>query len=77
MKNRAEFDHEIEQENRAIMHIERGIYQWSDARKRAERDGHIMELWEMGYSREDIAEKVDLTVQRVSQIVNSFGAGWR
>ena len=77
MKKRAEFDHEIDQENRAIMHIERGIYRWSDERKRAERNVGIMERWDLGWSREEIAAYYDITPQRVSQIVRKFGYGWR
>jgi hypothetical protein len=41
------------------------------------RNEHIFELYQMGYDRQHIAEVVDLTPQRVSQIINSFGYGWR
>jgi transcriptional regulator with XRE-family HTH domain len=36
-----------------------------------------MELWQLGWSRRAIAERFDLTPQRISQIVNNFGYGWR
>lgn len=41
------------------------------------RRAHVMELYALGYDRKEIAERVDITPQRVSQIVNSFGYGWR
>jgi hypothetical protein len=31
----------------------------------------------MGWGRKEIAEKVDLTPQRISQIINDFGYGYR
>ena len=81
MKNRADLDHEIDQENRAIMHIERQIeperWRWLSPQEKEKRAAGIMEKWEMGWSREAIAKHYDLSRQRVSQIVNSFGAGWR
>ncbi len=45
--------------------------------ERKDRDIGIMEKWQLGWSREAIAEHYDLTVQRISQIVNSFGATFR
>jgi len=50
---------------------------WLSAAEMAARNVHIMELFAMGYGRRDIAKLVDLTPQRVSQIVNAFGCGWR
>ena len=47
------------------------------AESRKARDARIMEWWALGLSPREIAAEVDLTPQRVSQIVNSFGAGWR
>jgi DNA-binding CsgD family transcriptional regulator len=52
-------------------------WRWLTPEEREKRNEHILELWAMGYSRIEIAEKMDITAQRVSQIVNSFGAGWR
>jgi hypothetical protein len=52
---------------------------WLTAAEQAARNEHIMELFSMGYGRRYIAEVVDLTPARVSQIVNSFGYtfhGW-
>jgi len=50
---------------------------WLTAAEQAARNAHIMELYAMGYGRKAIATIVDLTPARVSQIVNSFGYGWR
>ena len=36
---------------------------------RDNRDAHILELWSMGLGRREIATLVDLTPQRVSQIL--------
>jgi len=77
MKTRAEVDAEIQRENVAITQHNKSVYRWSRVKDRIKRDEHIMELWAMGESREEIAEQVDLSPQRVSQIVNGFGAGWR
>lgn len=49
----------------------------ADKADRENRNEHVIELWAMGFDRHEIAELVDLTPQRISQIVNSFGAGWR
>lgn len=49
-----------------------------ETRRRFEdRNTQILEWWAMGKDRRWIAAQVDLTPQRVSQIVNSFGSGWR
>jgi DNA-binding NarL/FixJ family response regulator len=77
LKTRAELDAEIQRENIAITQHNKSVYRWSRVKDRIARDEHIMELWAMGESREEIAEQVDLSPQRVSQIVNGFGAGWR
>ena len=45
--------------------------------EREARDAHILELWQMGYDRDQIARWVDLTPQRVSQIVANFGCTFR
>lgn len=50
---------------------------WLPAAAIEQRNERILELWAMGASRGEIARLVDLTPQRVSQIVNSFGCGWR
>jgi hypothetical protein len=50
---------------------------WTSPAEREKRNVGILELWEMGWSRASIAERFDITPQRVSQIVNTFGAGWR
>jgi hypothetical protein len=54
-----------------------GIVPWLSREEQESRNVRIMELWALGYSRQAIAERVDLTPQRISQIVNSFGEGWR
>lgn len=50
---------------------------WLSREEQESRNVRIMELWALGYSRQAIAERVDLTPQRISQIVNNFGYGWR
>jgi hypothetical protein len=50
---------------------------WISAAEMAARNARIMELFAMGYGRRYIAEVVDLTPARISQIVNAFGYGWR
>ena len=82
MRTHAELDAEIARENHAISKQEEPKrtkleWRWLSPDERAERNEWIMELWAMGETREQIAEKVDLTPQRVSQVVNGFGAGWR
>jgi hypothetical protein len=76
MKTHAELDAEIQRENIAITQHNKSVYRWNRVKDRVARDEHIMELWEMGKPREEIAELMDLSPQRISQIVNSFGAGW-
>lgn len=44
---------------------------WISVESMARRDGHIRELWAMGWSKKKIAELVGLTPQRVTQIVRS------
>jgi hypothetical protein len=46
---------------------------WLSPEEREKRNQHVLELWQMGYSRQEIAGRVDVTPQRVSQIVLSFG----
>jgi DNA-binding CsgD family transcriptional regulator len=41
------------------------------------RNGRIHELWAMGYSRREIAQVVDLSPARISQIIADFGATFR
>ncbi len=36
-----------------------------------------MEKWQLGWSRQAIAAEYDITAQRVSQIVGSFGGSFR
>jgi hypothetical protein len=50
---------------------------WFTRAEQEKRNAHIMELYAMGHDRRYIAEKVDLTPQRVSQIINDFGYGYR
>lgn len=52
---------------------------WSTptAEQRAERDERILELWALGETRQEIARRFDLTPERISQIVNGHGKGWR
>jgi Mor family transcriptional regulator len=42
---------------------------WLKAAERAKRDGHIRELYAMGWTKQEIAERYDITPQRVYQIV--------
>jgi uncharacterized protein (DUF433 family) len=42
---------------------------WLKPTEREKRDGTIRELWEMGWSVQKIAERYDITAQRVHQIV--------
>jgi hypothetical protein len=46
---------------------------WTSPEDREARNVQIMEWWELGVSREEIARRVDLTPARISQIVHSFG----
>ena len=77
MKTHAELDAEIYRENQAVAQHKKSVYRWSRVKDRIARDQQIMEWWAMGKSREWIAEQVDLSPMRISQIVNNFGAGWR
>lgn len=77
MKTHAEVDAEIQKENLAVAQHNKSVYRWSRVTDRIARDEQIMEWWAIGKPREWIAEQVDLTPVRVSQIVNGFGAGWR
>ena len=48
----------------------------SETRERLEkRDAQIREWWAMGLSRQEIAERVDLTPQRVWQIATGYVKG--
>jgi hypothetical protein len=76
MRRRADVDEELRREKRAIADLEKSEFRWSRHVDRPKRDAHIMELWALGLTREEIGERVDLTPQRVSQIVHSFGVGW-
>jgi hypothetical protein len=48
-------------------------WRWLTPEQREKRNAEVMELWAFGYSRQQIARIVDLTPQRVGQIVSSFG----
>jgi hypothetical protein len=37
--------------------------------EREKRDGHIRELYAMGWTKQELAERYDITPQRVHQIV--------
>jgi hypothetical protein len=50
---------------------------WLTAAEIAARNAKILELFAMGFGRRAIAKAVDLTPQRVSQIVNALGYGWK
>ncbi len=41
------------------------------------RNAHVMELYAMGWSRRELADRFMLTPQRISQIVNDFGYTFR
>jgi hypothetical protein len=46
---------------------------WTDPATRQARNVAILELWAMGFSRQEIAEQYDLTPVRIGQIINDFG----
>ena len=46
---------------------------WTSPEERKARNVQIMEWWELGVPRDEIARRVDVTPQRISQIVTSFG----
>ena len=45
------------------------MWTWLKPTEREKRDGHIRELWAMGWTRQELADEFDLTPQRVDQIV--------
>ena len=47
------------------------VWRYLSPQERQKRDGHIRELWAMGVSRQEIAERYDITPARVSQIVHA------
>lgn len=49
--------------------IEQGSWRWKPREERDRRDAHIRELYAMGYTRHELAERFDLTPQRISQII--------
>lgn len=53
--------------------IERPPWRYSTAEARKDRNIGIMEKYDLGWSRESIAQHYDITPKRVSQIVGSFG----
>lgn len=61
----------------AVLVRDRRAGSWLSAAEVEQRNERILELWALGASRAVIAREVDLTPQRISQIVNSFGCGWR
>lgn len=44
-------------------------WRWLSKAERAKRDGRIRELWELGDSLQQLAERFDLSVARIRQIV--------
>ena len=46
-------------------------WRWLPPSQREARNEHIAELYALGYSYAEIAEQVDLTKQRVGQIVKA------
>ena len=50
---------------------------WLTRAEQAARNERIYELWSMGYDRQTIAAWVDVTPQRVSQIIADFGCTFR
>ena len=46
---------------------------WTSPSEREARNVAIYELWQLGWSRQRIAERYDLSPQRISQIVSEFG----
>lgn len=54
--------------------IERPPWRYKTKTERDARDEHIRELWEMGWTTQEIGEEVDLTAPRINQIMKNFGA---
>ena len=50
---------------------------WTSPEERKARNVQIMEWWELGVPRDEIARRVDVTPSRVSQIVSDFGCTFR
>lgn len=44
-------------------------WRWLSKDELAKRNAHIRELWELGNSLEQLAERFDLSVTRIRQIV--------
>lgn len=44
-------------------------YRWTSKEKRAKRDARIRELWELGETLQQLADRFDLSVPRIRQIV--------
>jgi DNA-binding NarL/FixJ family response regulator len=57
--------------------IERPLWRYRTKAQRDKRDTAILELWAMGLDRREIARRFDLTPDRISQIVLSYGGGFR
>lgn len=73
MRTRADIDREIASERQAIAQLNKGQNVWSKTKDRERRDEHVLELWEMGVSVNEIAAAFDLSAPRIRQIVNSIG----
>jgi hypothetical protein len=50
---------------------------WLTRAEQEKRNEHIFELYDMGHDRQYIADRVGLTPQRISQILNDRGYGYR
>lgn len=44
-------------------------WRWLSKDERAKRDARIRELWDLGQTLEQLAERFDLSVSRIRQIV--------
>jgi hypothetical protein len=60
-----------------MVQIERPPWRYRTKEERDKRDAAIMELHAMGLDRRTIARRFDLTPDRISQIVLSYGGGFR
>jgi DNA-binding NarL/FixJ family response regulator len=56
---------------------ERPPWRYRTKEERDKRDAAILELWAMGLDQRTIAQRFDLTPARISQIVLSYGGGFR
>ena len=51
--------------------MEQKPWRWLSKELREQRDGHIRELYAMGYTRRELGVRFDLTPQRIDQIAKA------